>query len=337
MAELVTQYQKNPNEFKRVGFVDYIKKWLKEVKPQVDVVTFEGYIQYAEKHIIPYFQQKGLALQDVTIQDIEEYYNYKSVCGRLDGKEGGLSYRTIKLHSIVINLVFKMAMRDGVLSKNPCEYAKLPQKEKTKPIAKFYSAQQCKELLNAVAGTPLYDMIYLSTIYGLRRSELLGIKWSAIDLENDTLSIKHTVVKNSSVVEKDKTKNKSSERVYPLLPDIKQILLTIQKQQRKNREIFGNCYVENDYVFTKEDGSRYYPEYPTKTLQKQLKKHNLPHIRWHDLRHTAASLLLVKNWSMKDISEWLGHADIGTTMNIYGHLSMEHKRQISVSLDGLLT
>lgn len=336
MAELVAQYKKNPNMFIKIDFVQYIHKWLKEIKSQVDTVTYEGYLQYAEKHIIPYFEDKGLMIQDITIQDIENYYNVKSVSGRLDGKEGGLSIRTIKLHSAVLSLTFKKAVREGIIEKNPCDYARFPKVEKTQPIAKFYTVEQSKALLNAVVGKPIHDMIYVSTIYGLRRSELLGIRWSSIDFKSNTLTINHTVVLQTVVVKKDKTKNKSSMRIYPLLPDVKNIFLAIKKQQDDYRQIMGDCYIESDYVFTKFDGSTYYPSYPTHTLQKELKRNNLPHIRWHDLRHTAASMLLAKGWSMKDISEWLGHADIGTTMNIYGHINLEHKRELGTTLDGLL-
>ena len=335
MAELVAKYQKNPNEFNKIDFVEYIKKWLIEVKPQIDIITFDGYKQYVEKHIIPYFEEKHLMLQDISIKDIEGYYNFKSVGGRLDGKPGGLSTRTIKLHSVVLSLVFKKAIYNGLLNKNPCDYAQLPNTKKKKPIAKFYTQEQCKKLLNIINGTPLYDMVYITTIYGLRRSELVGLKWSAVDFVDNTISIQHTVVVSSVVVEKDKTKTQSSARLYPLLPDVKKILLNIKKEQQKYRNVFGNSYVESDYVFTKQDGKRYYPEYPSKTLQKQLKQHNLPHIRFHDLRHTAASLLLVKGWSMKDISDWLGHSNIGITMNTYSHIDLAHKREMSNMLNGV--
>ena len=337
MTELITKYCENPNLFNKIQFANYIKEWLVCVKKQVDIITYEGYRQYAERHIIPYFEEKNIMLQDVRIQDVESYYNYKSITGRLDGKEGGLSPRTIKLHAIVLNLVFKRAICEGLIERNPCDYAKIPKSRSTKSVANFYTAEECKQLLKIVENTPLYDMIYITVIYGLRRSELMGLKWDAIDFENDTVTVKHTVVLNSNIVEKkDTTKNKTSMRTYPLLPDVKEILIRIKTDQEKNKKLFGNCYVKTDYVFTREDGSCYYPSYPTEMLTKYLKKNKMPHIRWHDLRHSCASILIVKGWHMKDISEWLGHSDIGTTMNIYGHISIAHKREISCTLRGLL-
>ena len=149
---------------------------------------------------------------------------------------------------------------------------------------------------------------------------------------NHTILIKHTVVVNSTVTRKDKTKNASSKRTYPLLPDIEKLLLSMKEEQESNKMVFGNCYVDNGYIFVKQDGSVYYPSYPSHELSKVLKKNNFDYIRWHDLRHSTASMLIEKGWHMKDISDWLGHSNIGTTMNIYGHISLQHKRDISREL-----
>jgi integrase len=337
MKEIISEFDDNPNMFDKINFVTYIDKWLKTVKNQVDKITYEGYKSYADKHIKPYFKPLKLNLQDVKMSDIEKYYQYKSVSGRLDGKEGGLSYRSIQLHNVVLNMVFNEAIRQSIIKENPCRYAKIPKtaKRSDKKI-EFYTPEQCTTLLEVTTGTILYDMIYITFMYGLRRSELMGLKWSAVDFDNNTLAICHTVVLQNVVVEKDTTKNQSSNRIYPLLDDVKEILLRRKRQQEEHKKLFGNCYNNTGYVFVKEDGSQYYPSYPSHELQKQLQKNNLPHIRWHDLRHSCASMLILKGWSMKDISDWLGHADIGTTMNIYGHLSMKHKRTLGNSLNGLL-
>lgn len=164
----------------------------------------------------------------------------------------------------------------------------------------------------------------------------MGLKWEAVDFVNRTITIQHTVVVQSTVIAKDKTKNRTSRRTYPLLDDVRNILMNIKKRQNEYEKLFGNCYAESGYIFTKEDGTPFYPSYPSHQLQKCLKKYNLPHIRWHDLRHTTASMLILKGWQMKEISEWLGHSDIGTTMNIYGHIDMEHKRELGDTLNGLL-
>lgn len=194
---------------------------------------------------------------------------------------------------------------------------------------------ECNRLLEVIKDMPLYEMVYMTFIYGLRRSELLGLKWDAVDFKKNTISICHTVVLQNEVVHKDKTKNPSSKRTYPLLPDVRTKLEKMLEKQKSDKSLFGNCYSETGYVFVKQDGSAYYPSYPTHELSKVLKNNNLPHIRWHDLRHSTASMLIEKGWNMKDVSEWLGHSSITTTLDIYSHVSMEHKQQLGNSLNNL--
>lgn len=107
--------------------------------------------------------------------------------------------------------------------------------------------------------------------------------------------------------------------------------------QEENKELFGSEYQENGYVFTKANGSVYHPSYASHELNKKLKRNDLPHIRWHDLRHSTASILLARNWGIKDISEWLGHSNISTTMNIYEHVDMSRKRNLSKGIENMLT
>lgn len=323
---------------KETLFVDYAKKWLRYVMGHIDPVTYQGYKQYVERHIIPYFKSKELLLHKVSVRDIESYYVYKSSNGRLDGKSGGLSYHSLKRHSVVLNMIFREAVRDNIIKVNPCIDARIPKpKVSSAPAINFYTTEQCSKLLEVTSGTVLHDMIYITFIYGLRRSELMGLRWCDIDFEKEILTIQHTVVVNGDlVVEKDSTKTKSSNRVYPLLSDVKKILEKIKNDQKENRALFGNCYENSDYVFVKEDGSKFYPSYPTQGLQKTIKKYDLPPIRWHDLRHSCASMLILKGWGMKDISDWLGHSGIAITMNLYTHLDIAHKRDMAKNLEGIL-
>ena len=132
--------------------------------------------------------------------------------------------------------------------------------------------------------------------------------------------------------EKDTTKTSSSYRSYPISEDVEKMLKSIKEKENENRKLFGKEYIENDYIFKWENGKLYSPDYITSKFSKLLKKHNLPHIRFHDLRHSCASLLISKGFTLKDIQEWLGHADIQTTANIYSHLDIKRKSNISNSL-----
>ncbi len=321
--------------YDKISFVDYSRKWLEKEEGAIDIITFESYKQHVEKHIIPYFEPLDLRLQQVTFEHIEKYYSYKLHNGRLDGKKGGLSRDSIKRHGVVLSLIFKDAVKRELIKQNPCEFAKIPKAQKSKNI-NYYTKEQCQTLLDIIKGEPLHDMVYITFLYGLRRSELVGLRWRDINFSAGTVTICHTIVANGIVVEKDKTKSQASNRVYPLLDDVREMLLNIKEKQKADKKLYGKKYINSGYVFTNEEGKPYYPDYPSKRLIKIIKRNNLPRITWHDLRHSCASALLNENWSMKDISDWLGHADISTTMNIYAHLDMTHKRKMGNSLNGLL-
>lgn len=337
MAEILAALDENPNSINKIGFVDFAKKWLEHEMLQVDENTYLSNKQHVEKHIIPYFDKLKLDLQDVRTSHIEGYYNYKSRSGRLDGKSGGLSRGSIKRHGAILNLIFNWALHDELIRSNPCECAKIPKVQEENNETQIYTAEECKNLLKLIKGSLLHDMVYLTFIYGLRRSELMGLRWVDIDFNNNKLIIRHTAVVNGVVIRKNKTKNKSSCREYPLLDDIKNVLIGINNQQKYYKNLMGNCYNDTGYVFTKEDGTLFYPDYPSKQLQKIIKKNNLPHIRWHDLRHSCVCMLIEKGWQPKDIAEWVGHSDISTTMNIYAHVTLTRKKSLSESLNGVIT
>lgn len=131
LTRLLAEYNENPNMFDKIDFVGYIKKWLKEVITQVDIVTYEGYKTDTENHLIPYFEQKNLMLQDVKIADIEKYYNYKAVTGRLDGKSWRIIMQNSKIHGTILSLIFKKAIREELIRDNHAQYARLPKMQKT--------------------------------------------------------------------------------------------------------------------------------------------------------------------------------------------------------------
>jgi integrase len=190
--------------------------------------------------------------------------------------------------------------------------------------------------LETLEGNVIQPVVALTLFYGMRRSEILGLKWSAINLEENTLEVKATVVRFSKVVEKERTKNNASHRTYPIIPDVRDILLHLKLEQDRNRKLFSSEYHDNDYVFTWQDGRPFAPDYITKKFSKTLKQNNLPHIRYHDLRHTTASLLLAQGFQLKEIQEWLGHSDIKMTANIYGHLDFDSKKKVANGMGSLL-
>ena len=175
-----------------------------------------------------------------------------------------------------------------------------------------------------------------SMMYGLRRSEIAGLKWGAIDFENDTLTIQHTVTRFKKQIAKDDTKNKSSHRILPLNQSIRTYLLGLRDQQAQNKLLLGAGYQDTDYICRWADGHPMHCDYLSRAFSQLLARHKLPHVRLHDLRHSCASYMLKMGCSLKDISDWLGHTDIKTTMNIYGHLDFEARKQVAQRFETIL-
>ena len=259
------------------------------------------YVVPRHSHILPYFDASGLKLQQVTRQLLQDYMDEKAAHGRKDGK-GGLSPRSLRLHKNILYQALTEAVKAGLLSANPCEYIDLPSVPRHE--AHFYTAEQVQTLLDSIRDDPLFPLVKITAIYGLRRSELLGLQWDSIDFESGTLTIRHTVSKVTKPVEKDKTKNASSYRSFPLLPEARAIFLQALSDQRTNRRLFGKAYQENPYVFKWPDGRPFPPDYITHHFARLLQKNGLPRIRFHELRHSCASILLSNGFTLKDVQEW---------------------------------
>ena len=307
-------------------FSDYVRYWLTESAKRVDPVTMQGYKLMAERHVLPYFDHNKVKLPEVTRRMLQGFLDEKSRCGRLDGK-GGLSPKSIREIKGILHQTLDEAIRDEIITSNPCSLLRLPPTQR--PEAKFYSVEQLNALLDAVKEEPLYPVIKTAIVYGLRRSELLGLKWDSIDFDNGTLTIKHTVVKVSETIEKDKTKSKSSHRSFPLLPEMREIFLQIRAEQKENRKLFSKAYVKSDYVFCWPDGRPFSPDYVSKGFSGLLKRKGFSHIRFHELRHSCASLLINQGFTLKDVQEWMGHSDISVTADIYGHLETKRKQDMA--------
>ena len=195
-----------------------------------------------------------------------------------------------------------------------------------------YDADEVNALFEAAKGSKLELPILFGAFYGLRRSEAIGLKWDAIDFDQNTITIRHTVTScdldgKRVLVASDTTKTKSSMRTLPLVPFMRERLLTLKEEQQENRRLCGRSYIKEylEYVCVNEIGDLIKPHYVTESFPKLLKAKGMRQIRYHDLRHSCASLLLANGVPMKQIQEWLGHSDFSTTANIYAHLDYSSK------------
>ena len=294
-------------------FIDYMKKWLKMISASVEPTTLNGYKGVINGRMTDYFQNKKITLQNIKPKHIQEFYQYLL--------DEGLSGNTVKHYHANIRKALQYAMKTDIILSNPADKVDLPKIEEYKP--KFYTSDEVKILLNEVIGTKLEIPVMIDCFYGFRRSEVIGLKWSAIDFENDTITIDHTITQsNGKLIIRDKTKTKSSKRTLPLEPIVKSFLIELKEKQEKNKELCGDSYNKDylEYICVDNCGNIIRPDYVTETFLKLLKRKNLKIIRFHDLRHTCASILLKNGANMKEIQAWLGHSNYNTTANLYAHL-----------------
>lgn len=311
LEEIRIQFQEEINsdniEDEKILFIDYMKKWLKMIKASVEETTYNGYNGVVNGRLADYFSKKNITLQDIKPKHIQEFYQYLL--------DEGLSGNTVKHYHANIRKALQYAMKTDIILSNPADKVGLPKIEEYKP--KFYTSDEVKTLLNEVIGTKLEIPVMIDCFYGFRRSEVIGLKWSAIDFEKDTIT-----QSNGKLIIRDKTKTKSSKRTLPLEPIVKSFLLELKEKQENNKKLCGNSYNQDylEYICVDDGGNIIRPDYVTETFLKLLKKKNLKIIRFHDLRHTCASILLKNGANMKEIQAWLGHSNYNTTANLYAHL-----------------
>ena len=313
-------------------FTDYMQQWLERVKPSIQLTTYSGYRDNVCSIIIPYFKPLELKLKDVTAQQIQDFYTEQ--LKRVKGT-------TVKSYHANIHKAFKDARRLQLIDSNPMDCVDPP---KTTPFhGQAYTVEEAQKILTLVNDTIFEIPITVMLFYGLRREEAIGLKWSNIDFDNDSLLIGHTVTETKvdghlRVVKEDLTKNSSSYRTLPLVAPIKALLEEKKKSICEYRKLFkkGYCHEDSDYVCVNEIGELIRPRTLSDNFKRIIKKNNIRNLRLYDCRHTAASIMLKNGVSMKQIQMILGHSDYSTTANIYSHLDYSDKISATNEMENIL-
>jgi integrase len=336
LEQLKKEYNANGPvlDSQQISFLGYLETWLQIRKGDLQETTWSSYQYMVQGNISRYFKPLALSIQDVQTPHIEMFLQHLY--------SNGLSSNTAVHYYAVLMTFFKYARKKKVISENPMEEVDKPAIVEYR--ASFYSAQEVLDMLEAVRDDVLFTTIVLTAYYGLRRSEVIGLRWGAIDFEHKKLTINHKVVQTHSggvsmITCSNRMKTRASLRTYPFLPMVETALLAEKKRQEEYRLAFKGSYSKKhqDYVCLHPDGSLIAPDYVSSHFAYLLKKHNLRTIRFHDLRHTCASLLVALGIPMKMIQEWLGHSAFQTTANIYSHLATDTKDIIAESLAGKLS
>ena len=313
-------------------FADYMEQWLEIVKSTISISTYSSYSKCVKGIISPYFRERKILLRNLQAKDIQNFY--------LQELKRVSANSVIHYHAN-IHKALKYAVKIDLIDVNPADKVERPKKEKF--VGSFYDADEVNRLFEITEGTKLEIPVLLGAFYGLRRSEAIGLKWSAIDFDQNTLTIQHTVVQcnidgKRELIAADTTKTKSSMRTLPLVPFVRDRLLALKAEQAENQRLCGRCYNRDylEYICVNEIGDLIKPSYVTEQFPKLLDKYDMRRIRYHDLRHSCASLLLKNGVQMKEIQDWLGHSDFSTTANTYAHLDYSSKlTSADAMLDGL--
>jgi len=303
-------------------FADYLERWLQIAKSTIAVTTYSSYDGLLKSAILPWFRKNPTTLKQLTAKDIQDFYT---------AQLKRVKPNTVIHYHAVIHRALKYAVKTDLIPVNPADKVDRPKKNSFQPS--FYDKDEINRLFEAAEGNIVEAPIKLAAFYGLRKSEVLGLKWDAIDFEHGTITIRHTVSGCSlngkyTVIAKDTTKTKSSRRTLPLSPPVRALLAKLKAEQAENRRLCGNCYCHDyeGYICINQVGKRLLPHFLTDQFDKIMEQAGLRHIRFHDLRHSSASLLLANGVPLKNIQEWLGHSDFSTTANIYAHLDATSKQ-----------
>lgn len=309
------------SKYSNMLFSDYMLEWLENIKPKVVQSTYIGYEQVVKGRLCPYFKSKKIKLIDLRPRDIQDFINYLY--------KQKLKGSTIAHYTSNMNTALKEAVIAEIIPSNPMDRIESVKKEVY--IPEFYTDDELIELIEVIKTQKLELPLTLGIIYGLRREEILGLTWNAIDFNNKSITIRKTVGRGkydgvTQFLIKDIPKNKSSYRTLPMFDFIADLLKKYKEKYKLNEKIFGNTYITDykDFICLMDNGELVKPDYVDRTFSRILKENGFRHIRLHDLRHSCATLLLRNGVPLPEIQKWLGHSNIITTQR-YSHLDQNDK------------
>lgn len=308
-----------------ITVAEWFIEWLTDIEKKVRPNTFRGYKGNMTNHIIPYFEEKKIIMCDVTYKDIQAYYDYKA--------SSKLSATSIRHHAENMSKAFEDGIMKNKITVNPTKRAKPPKVKKYK--ATFLNRQEVEELLHLFKDNVVELPVILCSIYGFRRSEVLGLRWENVDFVKRTIYIVETLQQNTGGDYVDDTKSEDSTRTMPITERAYTLLLAKRQEQEQMKKLMGKHYTDSDYVCTWKDGKIIKPNYLSSTFHAVVVSHQFKKVRLHDLRHSAATNLLEMGFTVAQVAEWLGHSSPEVTLKYYAHATKQSKMQIANALDSM--
>ncbi|MFZ3171924.1 MAG: site-specific integrase [Carboxydocellales bacterium] len=316
----------------------FIQAWLSDYgKIKLSPKTYERYSGIAKLRVIPWLG--NIPLDKLKPIHLQGFYKRLIEEGRKDGRPGELSPATIHYHHRVIHRILETAVKQEMVTRNVADLIELPTvAEKSKEDVAILNEEQIRQLEKYLApNSPYYSMIYLSVRTGLRRGELLALKWSDVDLAKATLQVNHSLSYTKETGLQFKApKTKKSRRTIDISPECVTFLKQLRKSQLENKLLLGPEYADFNLIFCAPNGRTWHPDTISSWFTPFLKKIGLPALSFHCLRHTHASLLLKAGVDIKVISERLGHSSIRVTYDVYAHLLPGQQSEAAAKLERLL-
>jgi len=299
--------------------------WLKEIcEPNISPATYKSYKETIDCNLLPEFG--NLPIPALKVEHLRKYYNKKL-------KQ--LSSTSVLYHHRVMHKALEDARRERHIKFNPCDDLTPPQKNKYE--AELPTAEQTGKVLEYISGTTIYMPVILALTTGMRRGEVCGLKWSAVDFASGVIHVDQQLKRDKENKLDYDLPKRNRKRDIPITDLARAALLAQQNAQAEAKNYYGDDYKNNNLVCCWDDGREIDPDYVSKKWGKVRKKLSLnPKTRYHDLRHNFATVLLDLGKDPKVVSELLGHADIRTTYNFYIHPKMESKKKAIEGLDEML-
>lgn len=305
--------------FEKNSFVQYVERWLEHKKLSVGEGTYQSYCGSFKKHIAPFYAERKTVLQNMKLQDVQDFIDHLI-------RDAKLKPQTVRKILCVVNGALDWAEKDELIRKNPAKHAEIPSNEES-DVARALTPAEVRTLLEASEGKLIHTAIVLAAYLGLRREEVAGLRWENVNLEAKSLLICETTTQiYGEAIHAKRTKSRASRRELPLSDEVCIFLQKLYKQQALDKLKHGAHYTDNDFVYRKPNGGIPSPQSITGAFARLVRKAGIAPCRFHDLRHTAATVSLDNGASMKDVQTFLGHSQMSTTADIYAHVSAESRR-----------
>ena len=334
-AEVKEKLKKALEEIKKIDFTRtgkytveiWMEEWFENVcKIKIRASSHQTYRGYIDHHIAPYIGD--IPLEKLSTMDLQKLYRKLMTKGRVERIEAekqskGLSAKTVRNINQVISSAMDFAVAQKIISVNPCKAVALPKVEHKE--MKTIPAEQLEAFLREAKETGLYEMYYIELATGLRRGELLGLKWQDIDWKNGIIKVRRQVARVDGEIVEAPLKTKNSYRAVTIS---QQAIEVLKEQKAKTNDA---------YVFPSPNGGPISPDSVNNMLKRVLARAGIPKVRFHDLRHTFATIALQNGVDIKTVSGMLGHFSAGFTLDTYAHVTTSAQKEAAETMGNVLS